>query len=107
MMNVDLLKWIREESEKNSVLGAGPVAAIRMILLRAALEGRGTGQTSSVELSLQVYERSVIYRQLAKLSQDRSIVFCDRDGSAVAVSDQDFQNAAAGAKFPAQYVRVA
>jgi len=79
--------------------GKGPVA-IHMLLIRQAMAARGEVQdmTASTKLSLEVYERSAVFRALKDLFSQGLLEFLDTAGNPIVPTEKEIAMAAAGEK---------
>ena len=88
-----LLEWITSDSEELRQRGKPPCIPIHLLLVKLALARKAeTGDSSaSTELSLQVFERSQLFRTVRDLVQQGSLRFVDATGETLSVSERDLQ----------------
>ena len=72
-----LLSWLSEEIDGMRKINGSCVFSIKLLMLRLALSMRSneTSITESTEISLQSYDRSNIFRNLAQLNKKGFVSF--------------------------------
>jgi hypothetical protein len=101
-----LLAWIGEDTQRLSSENRKPVIAIHLLLVRMALMNRGqdASLTASTELSLQIFDRSTVYRFLREMYSEGLLLFANQAGDEVPVDDKELTLAASGGKTEAKFV---
>ena len=98
-----ILNWMSDSSSKTS----DPVA-IHLLLVQRAMHARGESAdlTASTKLSLELFERTAVYRDLKELYTAGLIEFVGTDGKAYKPSEKEIAGAGAGENVKFRAVRL-
>lgn len=98
-----LLDFVSELSAKTQ----DPVA-IHLLLVQQAMHARGESAslTASTKISLELFERTAVYRDLKELYTQGSIEFVDFDGNKYAPTEKEIAQAGAGQDVKFRAVRL-
>ncbi len=98
-----LLEWIADLSS-----GINEPVSIHMLLVQRAMHARGEAAdlTASTKLSLELYERTAVYRELKELYTLGLIEFVGDDGQSYRPTEREIATAGAGEKVNFRAVRL-
>jgi hypothetical protein len=99
-----LLDWITDSSGDSS----DPVA-IHLLLVQRAMHSRGESAdlTASTKLSLELFERTAVYRDLRELYTKGLIEFVGTNGLSYVPTEKEISSAGAGENVSFRAVRLA
>ena len=105
-LKIQLLQWIREEEQKRKNLGKVPLVSAHFLLVQTALlrQQQGVEATTSIELSMQVYERASVGRALRELIHEKVIHVVDENGKALPIDEKELVSFSEGERSNIKFV---
>lgn len=99
-MKSRLLQWVNEDAKTLIEERRAPAVPIHLLLVKVALlrksESEAQFPSASTELSLQIFERSQVFRFLRDLVAEGSLQFVDHNGEPLTIDPREMNDFSEG-----------
>ncbi len=104
----ELYRLISEEEQSRREQGKPLAVPVHLLLVQAAIlrGGKGADSTASVELALQVFDRSAIGRILRDGIRERTLIVVSEFGEEFTVGDEQLRAFSDGKPSEVKYLRI-